>query len=76
MKVSGVARNSPAKRAGLKKDDIIISIEEQRTRSTADVQAIINNIDITEDKSLSLSIYRDGEIKNIKLELVRSKDEI
>ena len=70
--VSRVARRSPAQRAGLKVGDVIVAIDGQRVRSTTDVQKIINAVDVNETRSLKLTVFRDGNLFEVDMELERS----
>jgi serine protease Do len=67
--VSRVGRGSPAEEAGLQVGDVIVAMGGQRVRSTSDVQAIINAIDVRETRTLKLTIFRDGELSEVNLEL-------
>jgi serine protease Do len=70
--VSRVIKGSSADRAGLEVGDIIVAINGERIRSTADVQRIIDDIDLTESQSLNLKLFRDGKLYTVKLLLERS----
>ena len=67
--VSRVARGSPAEQAGLDVGDVIVTIDGKRVRSTTDVQNIINAVDVTETKSLTLRVLKEGELYEVKLRL-------
>jgi serine protease Do len=65
--ISRVAKSSAAEKAGLEEGDVIVSIDGERVRSTADVQQIINAFDVTESASMSLKVFRKGELFDVDL---------
>ena len=67
--VSRVVRRSPAQEAGLQVGDVVVAIDEKRVHSTTDVQRIINAIDVAETHSLTLTVFREGELFKVELEL-------
>ena len=67
--VSRVGRGSPAEEADLRVGDVIVAMGGQRVHSTTDVQAIINAIDVRETHTLKLTIFRDGDLSEVVLEL-------
>lgn len=71
--VSNVAGRSPAENAGLKVGDVVVAIDGNRVRSTTEVQRIINVIDVTEMKNLTLTVFRNGKLYKVVLELDRSQ---
>ncbi len=70
--ISKIIKNSPASEAGLKVGDVIVTMNGERLRSTADVQRIIRGIDVTEDQKLELSIFRNSKLYTVTLTLERS----
>ncbi len=70
--ISRIIKNSPAEKAGLKVGDVIVTMNGERIRSTADVQQIIRGIDVTENQKLELSIFRNGKLYTVNLTLERS----
>ncbi|OVE79424.1 hypothetical protein BVY01_02695 [bacterium I07] len=74
--VTVVSADSPAEKAGIRKGDVIVIIDGNRIRSTRDVQKVINGVDITENNRLEVTIYREGEIKQVEMRLVKSREEI
>lgn len=69
--VSRVAKGSPAEEARLEVGDVIVAIEGKRVQSTADVQTIINMIDVTETQRIDLSVFRKGKLYEVALRLER-----
>jgi S1-C subfamily serine protease len=67
--VSRVARRSPAARARIEVGDVIVAIEETRVRSTTDVQRIINSFDVTEDSTMTLTVFREGKLQEVEMEV-------
>ncbi len=70
--ISRVARSSPAKDAGLQVGDVIVAIDDDRVRSTTEVQKIIDALDIREQQMLKLRVYRDGKLYEVDLKLEQS----
>ncbi|MCK5149180.1 trypsin-like peptidase domain-containing protein [bacterium] len=71
--VTRISKGSPAEKAGLKREDIIVKIGEYRIHSAREAQTVINNIDVTEDESLEIWIYRDGKIKQKTLKIAQDQ---
>ena len=69
--VEGFLSNSPACKSGIKKDDIILSIDDQTINSVFDVMDYIN--EKNPGDVVNVKIYRTGKIINIKVELVDQK---
>ena len=69
--VTDVARNSPAERAGLKVDDVIIEANGERIDSEQDINGIVN--ELNPGDVLRLKIFRDGRYQTITLKLDSAK---
>ncbi|MFO7891217.1 MAG: trypsin-like peptidase domain-containing protein [bacterium] len=67
--VSGIVNGSPADHSNIKVGDVVVMINKQRISSTYDVKQVINRIDIRENNTLELVIYRNGKLKQISLTL-------
>ena len=67
--VSRISKKSPAEQADIEVGDVIVAIEGERIRSTADVKRIINSFDVTTDQSLTLTIFRKGNLNDVELTL-------
>ena len=67
--VTQVAKESPGERAGLHAGDVIVAIDGERIHSTSDVQRVINALDITEQKTLTLTVFRKGKLHEVALQL-------
>jgi len=67
--VSKVEQNSPSEKAGLSIGDVIVAIDGKRVRSTADVQGIIDSIDLSRTSKLELTIFRNGKLYKVQLKL-------
>ncbi|MAB66962.1 MAG: hypothetical protein CL662_08985 [Bacteroidetes bacterium] len=67
--ISEIRENSPADKAGLMKDDILIEVESQKA-FTYSLNELINLFQSTEEKNISLLIQRENDYLrfNIKLE--------
>ncbi len=67
--VTRVSARSPAEDAGIQVGDVVVYIEEERVRSTADVQQVINTINIEKDRNLDLTVFREGQLYEVTLKL-------
>lgn len=59
-----VSEDSPADKAGLKKDDIIVAINGEKVTATDDVSPLVNK---SGGEELSVDVLRNGETMNFKL---------
>lgn len=68
--ITRVQKGSPAEKAGIREDDIIIAIEGKKVESYADARVIMENLDLKVGDFLTLTILRDGKkiTKKIRLE--------
>lgn len=67
--VSKVEPDSPSEKAGLNVGDVIVAIDAKRVRSTADVQRIIDSIDLKQTSKLELTIFKNGKLYKVELKL-------
>jgi len=67
--VSHVGLESSAERAGLRVGDVVVKIDEIRVHSTAEVQRVVNSINLTRTKSLTLTVFRNGTLFKVELDL-------
>ena len=67
--VTGVKRNSPAAKAGIKVGDIITEAEGEPIRSERDIFAAIQNNYLHAGDTLRLKVWREGEAKTLSLKL-------
>lgn len=67
--VSAIEKGSPADRTDIKIGDVVVMINDQRVTSTYDVKQVIDRIDIREDNTLELIVYRNGKLKRVNLTL-------
>ena len=51
--------------------DVIVSMNGARIHSTRDVRQAIDGIDVTVQSSIGMKIFREGELKDVKLVLER-----
>jgi regulator of sigma E protease len=74
-KISEVQENSPAEVIGLKKNDVIYSINNNKVKSITDISAYINT-STTEEITLSV-LRNDNEIFfNVKPNIIEAKDSL
>ena len=74
-KINEVQNNSPAYIEGVKKDDLIISIDEKKVKSILEVSAFINTS--TKEK-INLKVLRNNEEINFKIKpnITKSQDSL
>ena len=58
--------------AGLQVGDVIVDIDDDRVRSTTEVQKIIDAVDIRAQQTLKLKVYREGKLYEVDLKLEQS----
>lgn len=71
--VSSVVPDSPADRAGLRKGDVIVSVDRREVRSPAELTGIIR--DAREGESVSLAVVRKGETLHLAVRLAERPDD-
>lgn len=70
--VSQVIANSPAEKAGLKKDDIITALNGQKVLTTEDFLPIVQGSTIGD--TITLSIYREGKTFDVDVKIASMND--
>ena len=63
--VVGVADSSPAGKAGLKRGDIIIAIDDHEVKNKSDFRGRMASYTVS--SSISFSILRDGKVKKVRV---------
>ena len=71
--VDSVVENSPADKAGIKKDDIIISVNNEVVQSSSDVSAKIGDYNVGD--KITIGLIRDGKTLNVDVTLAEYKGE-
>jgi Do/DeqQ family serine protease len=69
--VTGVSENSPAKKAGLKAGDLIVSVDEMATTSVGQLRSQIGVKAIGEE--IKIGILRDGQPKTFSVVVEKSR---
>ena len=71
--INDIIENSPAQKAGLQKDDLILSINEQKIKNFNEV---VNIITVNNLKPLNIEVLRNGEkiSVNVQPEIFETKD--
>jgi Do/DeqQ family serine protease len=72
--VTEVMRRSPASQAGLKEGDVILQIGKQKILSSADYEAILN--DITANEDVSFLVFKDGDKQDVHLKATVFPDDL
>jgi regulator of sigma E protease len=62
VRIAQISENSPAQRAGLMKNDVIVGIEGRNANSLDDVISVVNR---SSGKHVELTVRRAGELKTI-----------
>lgn len=71
-KISGVFEDSPAQKAGLKVDDIIVKVDgEDTTGKTLD--EVVSKVRGEEGTTVTLTVFRQGESDYLDIEVTRAK---
>lgn len=65
--ITEVKKGSPAARTGLKAGDVILAINDQRVNDRSDYEQILVDLDLKEGDTVTLTIYRDGQLAESKL---------
>jgi DNA-binding protein YbaB len=73
VRISNVQQNSPADKAGLERDDIIIGFEDEKIKSLEQLVDAVQQAGVGAD--VSLEIIHLGERKTIELQLEAFRDE-
>jgi len=71
--VTQVQANSPAEKAGIKPEDVILEIDGKEIKDNAHLMLTIASIE--PDKTVKVKIHRDGKEMNISVELGQRPDE-
>jgi serine protease Do len=66
-----VTPDSPAARAGLKENDVILEVNGQRVEGAAQFRRMIH--EIPAERTISLSVWRDGRAQNISVTLAKAE---
>lgn len=74
-KVNSVIKNSPAEKAGIKKDDVILKVDGKDTKG-AGLEVVVSWIRGKEGTEVELEVERPGEPKPLKFKLTREKIQI
>ena len=72
--ILSVQEDTPAKKAGLKKYDLIIEINGKKVKTTTELRAIIANHNPGD--TVELTIYREKEKKKIKVGIAEAPDSV
>ncbi|HHW22530.1 MAG TPA: S41 family peptidase [Clostridiaceae bacterium] len=71
LNVADVFANSPAKEAGIKKNDKIIRVDDEDVTTIRDADLIVKKIKGDPNTKVRITIYRPDENRQIDLELIR-----
>lgn len=67
--VTSVKPDSPAEKSGIRVGDIILAINGQEIQNTEDIWTILTDMDAKAGDILTLTLFRKGQKKNVKLKL-------
>lgn len=65
VKLTGVRAESPAEKAGLREDDIIISLDGQKITNVYEYTAVLRKLE--PEKKVPLLVRRAGKVKKLKI---------
>ncbi|GAB4182588.1 MAG: serine protease HtrA [Calditrichia bacterium] len=65
--VTKVQKNSPAEKAGIKTEDVIVEIEGKPVTSFKEARSVMENLDLKVGDPLKMKIIRDGKELNVTL---------
>ena len=65
LSVKSVNMNSPADEAGIRGNDVLISINGKKVYSFEELRGSLQE---TKDKSVSMELWRDGKVESVKVE--------
>lgn len=68
--------DSPAKKAGIKKDDRIIKVNDKDVTKISDERLVVKMIQGKEDTEIGITVYRPSEGKNINFKVKRERIKI
>lgn len=68
--VTGVDPGSPAERADIRVEDVILKINDRAIQSSVDAKDFINNTDLRVGDKLTFQVTRRGKIVSMQLELI------
>ena len=71
--INQVFSNSPASDAGLKKGDVIASVDNVKVKSSAHFRYLLYKYDVGD--TITVKCYRDSKFKEIKIKLTKSLNE-
>ena len=71
--VDSVLENSPAEKAGIKKGDIIVSVNENVVSTAAEVTAEVTNCEVGDE--IEIGLIRENKTKTVKVKLTEYKGE-
>jgi len=71
VRISAVFDNSPARKAGLKKNDVVLSIDGNRVKDSSDVSRIIRSI--PPGKVVKINVLRNEERKTMQVKIGEAK---
>lgn len=69
--VTEVKPGSPAEKAGLRENDVILEFDKEKVRSAMALRRMIE--ETPEGKKVNLTIWRDGRVKNLTIEVISKR---
>lgn len=70
--ISGVMEDTPAQKAGLREGDIIYMVDEESTQGMS-LSKVVSLVKGREGTTVHLTIYREGEMDYLEMDIVRAK---
>ncbi len=72
--ISGVQEDSPAKKAGLKAEDVVLKFNDRQVKNSAELRTLVASAG--PDTKIKLGILRDGKDKEIEVKLGELTEEV
>ncbi len=72
--IQAVVRDSPADKAGLQVEDVVLTVNGERARNVEQMRGLI--ADIKPDQTCEMKVMRDGGEKSLGATLVRQPDDV
>lgn len=72
IRIKKVLEDSPAEKAGIEEDDILISYDGKKVRDSKDLVSMVRKSDI--DDEVTIGYYREGKKKEVSVKIVKKEN--
>ena len=73
VRVKKVLEDSPAEKAGIEEDDILISYDGKKVHDSQELVKVVRNSDI--DDEVTIGFYRDGKHKEVSVKIAKKESQ-